>query len=699
MKKYYKKYTTDSATIEVVEINGEGGSFPDNTILHYPQTWSTKEEWDGSQTNWYGYGCAAQDITGIDRYGYGLEVFPVSINLNKHSIEMVIGEEAETLTATVLPATATNKAVTWKSSNSNVATVTSAGCVTPKGKGVAQIYAYVGDPDTSDLYAVCQVTVYEGYTVSFLTGFEEETIVVSNIEPNTAMEMPEPTERDGYDFVGWFTKENGEGEEYTNSTAVTGDATVYAYYKAKEYTLTYDVNGGESLTETQKKITYDSAYGELLTPQRTGYTFSGWYTAKEGGELVTDQTICKGSATVYAHWEGIEYRLTYDVNGGDKLENTEKSVFYGKEYGELPVPIREGFSFVGWYTLRENGIKVTEHTICEGSATIYAVWMEESNSTTEVVVVKQKADLNAHFTGTYKKFTVDNKKLAAVSAKGILTAKQPGTVQVTGYEKNGKVWEAKETISVLIEKPLITEKTIIRTRPELTIDGSANITGAEKKPTTWISSKPAVATIDPETGLITTVGKGSTKITAVYGEGKLAAKYTFTVKVAYPAMSKKTSKLQTGATLALKLKNTKLVPEWTSSDPSVASVEAGKVTVHTIGTATITATVEGMGYTCVITVTEPTLSKKEVTLKAAGKTAKLAWKNTKLKGDSITWCSEDPTVATVDANGKITAIAAGTTNITSTVGGATGVCVVTVKGNGSSQGTGGSGGDTTKTHL
>ena len=104
------------------------------------------------------------------------------------------------------------------------------------------------------------------------------------------------------------------------------------------------------------------------------------------------------------------------------------------------------------------------------------------------------------------------------------------------------------------------------------------------------------ATIDPETGLITTVAKGSTKITAVYGEGKLAAKYIFTVKVAYPAMSKKTAKLVTGATLALKLKNTKLVPEWTSSDPAVASVEAGKVTVHTIGTATITATVEEMGY-------------------------------------------------------------------------------------------------------
>ena len=111
----------------------------------------------------------------------------------------------------------------------------------------------------------------------------------------------------------------------------------------------------------------------------------------------------------------------------------------------------------------------------------------------EVVVVKQKTDLNTHFEGTYKKFTVDNKKMAAVSAKGILTAKQPGTVQVTGYEKNGKVWEAKETVSILIEKPLITEKTIIRTRPELTIDGNTNLTGAEKKPTTWISSKPAVA--------------------------------------------------------------------------------------------------------------------------------------------------------------------------------------------------------------
>ena len=67
--------------------------------------------------------------------------------------------------------------------------------------------------------------------------------------------------------------------------------------------MNYDVNGGKALEKATLTVTYDSAYGELPTPERDGYSFAGWYTAAEGGEAVRTGTICKGDVTIYARWE------------------------------------------------------------------------------------------------------------------------------------------------------------------------------------------------------------------------------------------------------------------------------------------------------------------------------------------------------------------------------------------------------------
>ena len=69
------------------------------------------------------------------------------------------------------------------------------------------------------------------------------------------------------------------------------------------YTVSFDANGGQVSTGS-KSVTYDETYGELPVPTRTGYKFTGWYTAADGGEQVTDSTQVNlsGNQTLYAHW-------------------------------------------------------------------------------------------------------------------------------------------------------------------------------------------------------------------------------------------------------------------------------------------------------------------------------------------------------------------------------------------------------------
>ena len=133
---------------------------------------------------------------------------------------------------------------------------------------------------------------------------------------------------------------------------------------------------------------------------------------------------------------------------------------------------------------------------------------------------------------------------------------------------------------------------------------------------------------------------------------------------------------------------------WSSSNTSVANVDAnGKVTAKTQGTATITATANdgsGVSASCVVTVEKKIVSVASITLSQSsetmteGETMNLtATVNPDDATDkSITWSSSNTNVASVDANGKVTAMAEGTATITATANDGSGVkasCEVTVE--------------------
>ena len=135
--------------------------------------------------------------------------------------------------------------------------------------------------------------------------------------------------RTGYTFTGWNTKADGSGTTYTDKQEVTSltaadgaTITLYAQWKINSYTLTYDPNGG-SVTPTSKTLTYGSQYGALPTPSRTGYTFTGWFTAASGGSKVgTATTMGAGNTTVYAHWRANVLTVNYYPNGATKVDTS-----------------------------------------------------------------------------------------------------------------------------------------------------------------------------------------------------------------------------------------------------------------------------------------------------------------------------------------------------------------------------------------
>lgn len=115
--------------------------------------------------------------------------------------------------------------------------------------------------------------------------------------------------RTGYTFGGWWTGQNSSGTyigpmggAFTVGSYTSG-TTFYAYWYATQYTLNYDANGG-TVSPSSKTVTYNSPYGTLATPTRSGYSFNGWFTATTGGTQVTSVTTyaIASDSTIFAQW-------------------------------------------------------------------------------------------------------------------------------------------------------------------------------------------------------------------------------------------------------------------------------------------------------------------------------------------------------------------------------------------------------------
>ena len=187
----------------------------------------------------------------------------------------------------------------------------------------------------------------------------------------------------------------GNAPAINTSSFYNVNPSIVFYYKAGAIgfnDLNYNTQKFDS-SNTHKTVTFNPNGGsggdiKLFTlsgitvsmpkePTRTGYTFAGWYLNSSGTGSAWDfnNNIVENNITLYAKWSLNKYTLKFDATGGI-CQTISKTVTYNSLIGNLPIPEKQGYTFIGWYPgVDGSGSMYTESTKMPArNMTLYAKW-------------------------------------------------------------------------------------------------------------------------------------------------------------------------------------------------------------------------------------------------------------------------------------------------------------------------------------
>ncbi len=204
----------------------------------------------------------------------------------------------------------------------------------------------------------------DNQTQFYVDGRLYETVEHGTGESATVPQVPD---KDGYTFDGWYADAAGT-IPYDNGTQA------YAFFRPIPYTLTYDLDGGESDNPTVYTIETDAF--SLRAPTKPGYTFVGWTTA-ETSVPQTTVTINKGTMgdmELKAHYTPTVYTITYDLGGGTTVNPVSYTI--ETESFTLTPPQHDDYAFLAW---EKDGALYQTYTVEKGTygaLNFRAVWRD-----------------------------------------------------------------------------------------------------------------------------------------------------------------------------------------------------------------------------------------------------------------------------------------------------------------------------------
>lgn len=556
-----------------------------------------------------------------------------------------------TITATVSPASATNKNVTWSSGNTSIATVDANGVVTGVSTGTTTITATTADGGytasatvTVKAVAVTGVslsassnTVKVGKTVTVTPAFTPSNASNKNVTYTSSSE---------HATVSASGVVTGVSEGSARITVTTADGSYTAYV---DITVTAG-SGNYVLLEDDSDLASGDEFVLIGTKSSTNYgagALNGSYLSAVEGVTIEDDEISELDESIAVFTlGGSNGAWTINSEAGQLYSSAAKNVNYSSNgTGTWSISISSGAATIsnststyGDLVFNGNSPRFTTYTSTQISPNIYrldggrisvtGVSLDKSSATLTVGGTTQLTETVAPSGATNKNVTwsSSDEAVATVSDSGLVTAVGVGSATITVTTVNGSF---TATCAITVNPVRVTGVTLNQSTATLTVGGTVSLTAtvapsnATNKNVTWSSNNTSAATVNSN-GVVTAVGVGEATITATTADGSFTASCVVTVNpvaVTSVTLDRSTASLEVGnhiqltATVNPNNATTKTVT-WTSSAEGVATVSnTGYVTAVSVGSATITVastTDATKNATCVITVKDHVTTVAEV---------------------------------------------------------------------------------------
>ena len=177
---------------------------------------------------------------------------------------------------------------------------------------------------------------------------------------------------------------------------------------AHNWVVTFDPdNGGDTFTQD---VEYEGkAIKPTPDPEKTGYTFDGWYL-DEAEEPFSFDTTITSDITLKAKWTQNTYTVTFDANGGEGTMDDQTFTYDEEKALTTNAFTRTGYTFTGWNTAADGtgeafADKATVKNLTaepNGAVTLYAQWEAKNDTPYKVKYYIEKLDGTYDYNDSYE---------------------------------------------------------------------------------------------------------------------------------------------------------------------------------------------------------------------------------------------------------------------------------------------------------
>lgn len=247
------------------------------------------------------------------------------------------------------------------------------------------VSVFAEDLQQDNSISVLSITPDEGTYRTYVFKANGETISTQIVKNGDTLYEPPVTAPAGKTFTGWDNKDVHFGT--ISGITATETITVEAQF-ADGYHVYFKDNNGRIIATKTGKTNDTISVADVNFPVGSDEAITGWYTDADCTEKVESVIIGNADITLYAKVEK-GYWLTFESNGGSYVA----PAFYAKDTAAKAPdePTKSGYTFAGWYT-DENLMTAADFSTITATATLYAKWTEDTNTSYTVIHWLENAD-------------------------------------------------------------------------------------------------------------------------------------------------------------------------------------------------------------------------------------------------------------------------------------------------------------------